>query len=426
MGSPDKPICRNCKPTIKTDLCYHLVHMKTGTEDIASIDLDVIRPISIGYIDPEEIPKPGDETIEWSGTCKVCDENLSFRLFNASDTKNKIIKMSIIDVAGAIALIPVAYIVKAIFYSISGSRETLFIDIILAPIFFGLLIDAFRRIKILLTKNTNFIDNRKKDNRHNLINEIDLDNKPTDGLTDRVFSPDKKRNALCAKLNGKWYMIIDGHKHGPYEAVGKDMPIFSQNGQRVVWYFKEAGKWFMAVDGKQEGPYDDIFPSTIVLDSTGRRIMYGVKNGNDYYMMVDGQKYGPYEGIGEDLQKFSQDSHHATWGVTESGKWFLIVDGKREGPYDGIAPGIAFDNTGKRIAYAMREGNVWNVIVDYQKYGPYNLILEGTPQFSADGTQVVWGDKRNENWFIQRMSNSNVNSEGPYASCTAAKEALKL
>jgi|OpeIllAssembly_1097287.scaffolds.fasta_scaffold3053660_1 hypothetical protein len=68
----------------------------------------------------------------------------------------------------------------------------------------------------------------------------------------------------------------------------------------------------------------------------------------------------------------------------------------------------------------MHAGNGWNVIVDSQKYGPYDAVLEGTPRFNDDGTQVSWVEKRGESWFIQRMKNSDPASEGPFSSHTAA------
>jgi hypothetical protein len=142
---------------------------------MSSFDSNIFQSLSNGYADRTKIAEPENKTTEWSGTCKICGEHLSFRLLGSEDRRRKTTKFNLIEIGGLLALLIFGFIVYSLMNSSEELRNLSFTRwlffIIFGAVAIGMIRDVFERSK----SHSIIVEKKNKDSRHNLIHELVLD-----------------------------------------------------------------------------------------------------------------------------------------------------------------------------------------------------------------------------------------------------------
>ena len=107
--------------------------------------------------------------------------------------------------------------------------------------------------------------------------------------------------AYAAMKNNQLFEVIDGKDGQPYEDIG--IPVFSPDSQHIAFSAKIEGQWYVVVDGKKNGHgYDLIglggdFVGSPVFSPDSQHVGFVAVQGNDSFVVVDGQPGKPYDKI---------------------------------------------------------------------------------------------------------------------------------
>ena len=114
--------------------------------------------------------------------------------------------------------------------------------------------------------------NQRGQDRKKWVVVVDDKSSPEfDDVNHLVFSPDGKRFAYGAFLNGKAFIISDGQKGTEYDGIGR--PVFDRNSQQIAYFASEGGKSFIVV-GSKRGPSYELIDLAPVFSDDGRRVAY--------------------------------------------------------------------------------------------------------------------------------------------------------
>eukprot|EP00913_Durusdinium_trenchii_P035329 g33059.t1 len=283
---------------------------------------------------------------------------------------------------------------------------------------------------------------------------------PTFGYMCRArISPDSKRYAHAAVLNGTPVVVVDGKLHGRYDNLPgfpfTDAPIFSPDSKRVAYVVKNRrGQSIAVIDNRQENPCEKIHGVRFSPDSS--HVAYVVKQAGRYSVVTDGtvstlkydniyrplvyspdSKHLAYvatidkqmcvvkDGVpGKRYQRvsspvFSPDNKHFAFWATENDKTFVVRDGRRGPDLDGLVSRIYFSPDSKRIAYVGKKGKRHVLVVD-DKPGPeFDKIESMSLTFSPDSRHFACWVQKGKEWSILL---DGERAPGSYTSVVRARQ----
>ncbi|MEQ1891213.1 MAG: hypothetical protein ABL998_01620 [Planctomycetota bacterium] len=208
-----------------------------------------------------------------------------------------------------------------------------------------------------------------------------------------------------AMRDGKWYAIIDGVDHGPYDELRSLSPadkgtpdqiveVFevSSNGARVAFIAKRDEQWYMVLDGKEQGPFQTC--AGLALSPEGSRVAYLATRGEGWFMSVDGVEQ---TGLSLESLSFSPDGKRLATVVKHGEKRRARVDGVEGKEYDKIdAPGIRFSYDGKRTAYLAELGGERLVVVDGVEGPRFKRLGKTALGFAPGSARAMYSYRRGE------------------------------
>lgn len=185
-----------------------------------------------------------------------------------------------------------------------------------------------------------------------------------------AYSPDGKRVAYRAAINGKVSVVLDNTIGKPYD--GAFNFTFSPDSRRLAYIAKDGENYLVVVNGIEGKLYPELKPtgvlpitcpiSSLTFSPDSRNVAYVVDSGNSSFVVDNGIEGKHYDAIQTDPRGvmppgivFSPDSKRMAYiaAATDNGstvKEFAVVDGVEGKPYDSIS-GLIFSPDGKHVAY---------------------------------------------------------------------------
>jgi Tol biopolymer transport system component len=161
----------------------------------------------------------------------------------------------------------------------------------------------------------------------------------------------------------------------------------------VLYAGANEGRWRLVANGRP-GPECDawLYQTACGPDRTG--IAYAaVEISRKAFVSIDGQAGPVWDDVScpvlsDDRKRLA---YVACKGRGPERKEMPVIDGKQGPEYDQVAPdSLAFDSSGRRVAYAARSGQKWRVVIDGQPGPQYDRIGEGPIIFLSDGKAVTY------------------------------------
>ncbi len=209
------------------------------------------------------------------------------------------------------------------------------------------------------------------------------------------FSPDGKRLAYSAGLEGRYFVDLDGRRGPDYDGVGHLR--FSADGGRFAYVrsrrrsfpFVFESRMAAVIDGKMEEEFDQVSP--VVFSPDGKRTAYLASEcrGWEWTAVIDGRKEETFASVG--LPVFSPDGSRVGYSATErlfKGPQCYVIDGRKTGEYGGVYL-LRFSDDGKSFAFAAsRTWAEWFIVINgHEERESYDELCSCL-FFSPDGTRV--------------------------------------
>lgn len=214
------------------------------------------------------------------------------------------------------------------------------------------------------------------------------------------FSEDGRRTGYFGKRNQKWFAVIDGREHGPYDRWM--FVIFSPDGSRAAWPGVRSNQCFLVIDGVEHGPYVRWLAPVPRFSPDSRRVAYVAQQPGDdqkYRVFLDAQPGPMFDYAGP--ASFSADGQHVAYWVKRTGEraLTLLVDGNpvaTSAPTKGALPwelsagldramagyGLPFTPDAEHLSYPVFEGKHTVVVINGTR-GPASEAW-GRLTFSGD------------------------------------------
>src|SRR5262249_42739763 len=112
---------------------------------------------------------------------------------------------------------------------------------------------------------------------------------------------------------GVWRIVVDGKEVEEYGRILGTAPIFSPDSKRVAYVAVMQGEMFVVVDGKKDRSYDAIAQNHPIFSADSKRVAYMAKRRDKYVVVLDGQEGNEYDGIGKGCPIFSPDSKRVAY-----------------------------------------------------------------------------------------------------------------
>jgi hypothetical protein len=174
---------------------------------------------------------------------------------------------------------------------------------------------------------------------------------------------------------GRWYAVVDGVSHGPYDAVGEAR--FRPDGSAVAWVAHRAGRALVVVDGAESRRYDDVDEGS--LRWSPRRLAYAARAGSDAFVVIDGERGPRFDTVAAP----AQDSESDRFGyiATRSNESVVIVAGEVRAT-ETAAAGLQLAG-GNHAYVARRRGRA--VVVHGESAVAFDVVVPDTLVLSRDG-----------------------------------------
>jgi hypothetical protein len=220
-----------------------------------------------------------------------------------------------------------------------------------------------------------------------------------------AFSPDSKRFAYAAKVEGKMKVIVDGKAGEGYDEIPRIL-FMPDSGQLAYVGYRDLpdkrGVLIGVLDGKEVSRFEVnesdawVARSTCVLSPDGKHIAWAVSNGQQWQVVIDGKALpqGYYTdgvvtvnpvnrpaGVAADkyaylsAPSFSADGRHIFFRVRvkESFKRFMVIDGVARPDHDELWIPRDFQNYPKTLRYVVRDGDHLRLV---ETYWPEDMTWE--------------------------------------------------
>jgi hypothetical protein len=227
------------------------------------------------------------------------------------------------------------------------------------------------------------------------------------GPAEVLISNDLAHVAVIHQGGRKQRVTVDDKTEGPeYDKATfpeHDGPGFSPDGMPVLYAGANEGRWRLVASGRA-GPECDawLYQTACGPDRTG--IAYtAVEISRKAFVSIDGRAGPVYDDVSwpvlsDDRKRLA---YVACKGRGPERKEMPVIDGKQGPEYDQVAPdSLAFDSSGRRVAYAARSGQKWRVVIDGQPGPQYDRIGEGPIIFLSDGKAVAYAAMAERKWVV--------------------------
>jgi hypothetical protein len=213
---------------------------------------------------------------------------------------------------------------------------------------------------------------------------------------DLALSPDGKRTAWWAVLEGKAFAVVNGKpQKTTHSGIALGTPLFSADGKSWAYGGNDIGKAVMVRNGRaKKAQGNKILKNSMVLSPDGRKAAYGARAGMGgdakWFVVVGtgkGRSYDEVAGL-----RFCPEGKRTAYAARNGSAWCVVTD-KKEGKKFGavVAGSIHFGPEGKRVGFtAEKDGAFW-VVVDGKASGPYDAVTRGAPVFGPSGNRVAFG-----------------------------------
>lgn len=83
-----------------------------------------------------------------------------------------------------------------------------------------------------------------------------------------IFSPDSQHVAYAAALDDKQFVVVDGKKEKPYDAIRLGSLVFSPDSRRVAYLAARGDREFIVVEGLASELEYSLPGSSLIFDSS--------------------------------------------------------------------------------------------------------------------------------------------------------------
>ena len=198
-------------------------------------------------------------------------------------------------------------------------------------------------------------------------------------------SPNGERVAYVLKHNGKKFLVCDGRKGPPWDALSYVGP-FSRDGKRFGYQATKGGRAFIVFVGEEDKPLATPQALRAVYSPDGKGVVFMVRGGGEQWVVRDGKEGPHYRRVS--LGRFSPDGKRFSYtAMDDKGKRFLVLDGELRGPYERAGP-ATFSPDSQRFAHAVRRKNKETVTRDGKEGKAYDDVFY--PLFSPNSKSLVY------------------------------------
>jgi hypothetical protein len=214
-------------------------------------------------------------------------------------------------------------------------------------------------------------------------------------------SPDGRRLAYAAWLEGKVHVVVDGECGPALEGFGINGLSFSPDSAHLAYVGRDVEGWRAYIDGVPGPIFTMIGESPIVWSGDSKRHAYFASDGTNWIPVVDSVARTPRGGVRSDGIVFSPDSQHWAFVALEEKSHSCIIDDAALCTHEGIALGSPVLSDGGRWACVFLEGEEARICID-GKDAATAFSAEDTrvPFFSPDGAHVALEYKSGEVWRV--------------------------
>jgi hypothetical protein len=170
--------------------------------------------------------------------------------------------------------------------------------------------------------------------------------------------------------------------------------VWSPDGKKLAYVGLLDGKYFVVEDGRKSGPYDGVLD--LLWSPDGSILAYAALVDNDWFSVENGKKGEPFDGV-QNL-RFAPDGKTLAYTAREGDA--LVVIGKVKGPDLPEVGAPVFSADGKTVSYSVTHGTESYLNVGPVPGGPFRHTQRcaevGRPVLSADGKVVACRAKLRE------------------------------
>lgn len=199
--------------------------------------------------------------------------------------------------------------------------------------------------------------------------------------------------------NDKELVVFDGKESRLYDSIMRDTPIFSPDGEHIIYAVKLGEKRFVVVDYTEQKSYDGIGEGTLVFSPDSKRFGYVAIKENKFLIVVDGKESPLYDQILQNTPVFSADSKEFAYAGLLSDGWVVVKNGKESKRYEGVKA-IKYAPVGNAIAYIVKQGKNEFIVFNDKELPAYNVIDEESLTFSPDGSKIAYFAKVGRKGFV--------------------------
>ena len=201
-----------------------------------------------------------------------------------------------------------------------------------------------------------------------------------------IFSPDSRRVAYVAMRDKKYVAIVDGAEGPELDGIEIGAPVFSADGKRVAYSARQGSAYVVVADGVVGKPYD--YVTALTFSPDGRRLMYEAKRGERSFAVTNSTETPDPDRKG--VPSFSPGAARELHTFNRGDKFFVSLDGVEYGPYDGLGNNIEFSDDGRRVLYLAHAGGKEFIVLDGVAGKKYEQIEENSYKLSSDGRRTAF------------------------------------
>ena len=207
-----------------------------------------------------------------------------------------------------------------------------------------------------------------------------------------VFSGDSRHWAYAADKDGSWYVVSDGVRGDPFDAVRDESILFGPNGG-IAFVAVHAGKAAVVVDGVRGDGHDRVVEGSAVFNPAGGELAYAADDGAGEFVVYGRARGLTYSRVGR--ARFSRDGARLAYVASTRDESFVVVDGEVTEARPGAAAvhplSLTFSPDGRRLAYvAAGPDGRERIVLEGAEVKAYDRVFDDSLAFAADGSRLAY------------------------------------